>query len=61
MSDSNGEKSRIGPNPEIPPQPKPAAGFSPPPDGGLLAWTNVLGSFILYFNTWGILNTSWAY
>ncbi|PLB34983.1 major facilitator superfamily domain-containing protein [Aspergillus candidus] len=40
MSDSNGEKSRIGPNPEIPPQPKPAAGFSPPPDGGLLAWTN---------------------
>lgn len=27
------------------------------PDGGLVAWLQVLGSFILYFNTWGAMNT----
>lgn len=26
-----------------------------------MAWLNVLGSFMLYFNTWGILNTFGAY
>ncbi|CBF89303.1 hypothetical protein AN0528.2 [Aspergillus nidulans FGSC A4] len=36
-------------------------GPPPPPNGGLLAWLNVLGSFMLYFNTWGILNTFGAY
>ncbi|OCL02993.1 MFS general substrate transporter [Glonium stellatum] len=25
------------------------------PDGGLTAWLQVLGAFLLYFNTWGIL------
>ncbi|KAK3994999.1 major facilitator superfamily domain-containing protein [Cladorrhinum sp. PSN332] len=30
---------------------------SPPPDGGLLAWLQVLGAFFLNFNTWGLLNT----
>lgn len=24
----------------------------PPPDGGLLAWLQVLGSFFLFMNTW---------
>lgn len=24
-----------------------------PPDGGLQAWLHILGSFFLYFNTWG--------
>ncbi|RDW91297.1 MFS monocarboxylate transporter-like protein [Coleophoma crateriformis] len=27
------------------------------PNGGLTAWLQVLGSFILFFNTWGIVNT----
>ncbi|MCJ1392631.1 hypothetical protein MMC18_005501 [Xylographa bjoerkii] len=29
----------------------------PPPNGGLRAWLQVLGSFMLFFNTWGLLNT----
>ena len=28
----------------------------PIPDGGLVAWLQVLGSFSLFFNSWGILN-----
>lgn len=28
----------------------------PPPNGGLRAWLHVLGGFMLFFNTWGILN-----
>ncbi|KAK4167948.1 major facilitator superfamily domain-containing protein [Cladorrhinum sp. PSN259] len=28
-----------------------------PPDGGLVAWLQVLGAFFLNFNTWGLLNT----
>lgn len=35
---------------------KPAAGPGPVPNGGLVAWLHVLGGFILFFNTWGILN-----
>jgi hypothetical protein len=27
------------------------------PDGGLVAWLQVIGSFILFFNTWGAMNT----
>ncbi|KAK9778625.1 putative Major facilitator superfamily domain-containing protein [Seiridium cardinale] len=27
-----------------------------PPDGGLTAWLQVLGSFCLYWNTWGLVN-----
>ncbi|KAL8727590.1 MAG: hypothetical protein Q9181_005662, partial [Wetmoreana brouardii] len=30
---------------------------SPVPDGGTQAWLQVLGSWMLFFNTWGILNT----
>ncbi|KAI8716623.1 MFS domain-containing protein [Fusarium sp. LHS14.1] len=40
---------------------KPAEAASCPPNGGSRAWLNVLGSFMLYFNTWGILNTFGAY
>jgi MFS family permease len=29
----------------------------PPPNGGTKAWLQVLGSWMLFFNTWGILNT----
>ena len=28
----------------------------PPPNGGLQAWLHVLGAFMLWFNSWGILN-----
>ena len=27
----------------------------PPPNGGLKAWLQVLGGFMLFFNTWGVL------
>ncbi|KAJ5920588.1 hypothetical protein N7516_011446 [Penicillium verrucosum] len=47
-------------SPESIPQEKPV-GPSSPPNGGTLAWLNVLGSFMLYFNTWGIMNTFGAY
>ncbi|MCJ1473385.1 hypothetical protein MMC13_002036 [Lambiella insularis] len=34
-----------------------ANGPGPPPNGGLAAWLQVLGSFMLFFNTFGYLNT----
>ncbi|KAL4935185.1 hypothetical protein BDV06DRAFT_234576 [Aspergillus oleicola] len=42
------EKPRPGPGP---------GGTSPPPNGGLIAWLHVAGGFMLFFNTWGMLNT----
>lgn len=30
---------------------------TPPPNGGLAAWLQVLGAFFLLFNTWGLSNT----
>lgn len=36
--------------------PKHVPGPGPPPNGGLQAWLHILGSFMLFFNTWGILN-----
>ncbi|KAI5867886.1 MFS general substrate transporter [Durotheca rogersii] len=38
------------------PIPAPQGGPGPPPDGGLVAWLHVVGGFMLFFNTWGILN-----
>ncbi|RDW62387.1 MFS general substrate transporter-25 [Coleophoma cylindrospora] len=32
-------------------------GIGPPPDGGFIAWLQVFGSFFLFFNSWGIMNT----
>lgn len=32
-----------------------------PPDGGLLAWLQVAGSFVLIFCTWGLTNSFGAY
>ncbi|KFY04233.1 hypothetical protein O988_00909 [Pseudogymnoascus sp. VKM F-3808] len=29
----------------------------PPPDGGLVAWLQVAAGFMIFFNTWGIINT----
>ncbi|KAH7308531.1 monocarboxylate permease-like protein, mch4 [Stachybotrys elegans] len=31
-------------------------GSSAAPDGGLMAWLQVAGAFILFFNTWGIIS-----
>lgn len=28
------------------------ASVSPPPDGGLVAWLQVLAAFFIFFNTW---------
>ncbi|KAL4967058.1 major facilitator superfamily domain-containing protein [Aspergillus stella-maris] len=39
------------------PRPGPPSGPSPPPNGGLVAWLHVAGGFMLFFNTWGMLNT----
>ncbi|KAL4790598.1 major facilitator superfamily domain-containing protein [Aspergillus venezuelensis] len=39
------------------PRPGPPGGSSPPPNGGLVAWLHVAGGFMLFFNTWGMLNT----
>ena len=30
----------------------PIAGNHEPPDGGVVAWTQVLASYFLFFNTW---------
>lgn len=35
----------------------PAAAGSTVPNGGLQAWLQVAGAFMIFFNTWGILNT----
>lgn len=33
------------------------AGPPPPPDGGLTAWLQDAGAFMIFFNTWGLINT----
>jgi len=43
---------------ETPAAPKPAGPPGPPfsvPDGGLRAWLQVLGGFMLFFNTWYVV------
>ncbi|KAI0049115.1 putative MFS monocarboxylate transporter [Auriscalpium vulgare] len=42
-----------------PPSLQPA--LPPAPDGGLLAWLQILSSFLIMFNTWGIINTFGSY
>ncbi|KAI0314322.1 MFS general substrate transporter [Amylostereum chailletii] len=39
----------------------PPAPTSDIPDGGLVAWLQVVGAFILFFNSWGIINTFGAF
>ncbi|KAI0180603.1 MFS general substrate transporter [Hypoxylon sp. FL1284] len=36
-------------------------GPPPPPDGGVVAWLHVLGGFMLFFNSWGIMNAFAAF
>ncbi|KAK1820551.1 hypothetical protein LTR12_004999 [Friedmanniomyces endolithicus] len=45
--------------PKGPPAGGPPGG--PPPNGGLQAWLQVVGSWCLFFNTWGLLNTFGVY
>ncbi|KAH7250789.1 major facilitator superfamily domain-containing protein [Fusarium solani] len=33
----------------------------PPPDGGIVAWSQVVGAFFLFFSSWGIVNTFGAF
>lgn len=33
----------------------PSGGPGPPPNGGAIAWLQVAGSWMLFFNTWGLL------
>jgi MFS family permease len=33
----------------------------PPPDGGLMAWLQVVGGFFALFNSWGVVNAFGAY
>lgn len=37
--------------------PEHTGGPPPPPNGGLVAWLQVAAGFILFFNTWGMINT----
>ncbi|KAM3067356.1 hypothetical protein ACMFMG_005287 [Clarireedia jacksonii] len=39
----------------------PVAVPNPPPNGGITAWLHVVGGFMLFFNTWGILNAFGAF
>ena len=43
----------VTPEPEVV---KPA-GPPPPPNGGSTAWLQVAGGFMIFFNTWGLINT----
>jgi MFS family permease len=43
--------------PSNPPQSGPPNPHGAIPNGGLQAWLHVVGGFMLFFNTWGILNT----
>ncbi|KAG8412690.1 hypothetical protein J3458_013131 [Metarhizium acridum] len=52
------EEKTLPPSPPTMPPANPAADV---PNGGVQAWLHVLGAFMLYFNTWGILNTFGAF
>jgi hypothetical protein len=47
-------------SPAWPPGPPDSPGGLPP-DGGLKAWLQVAAGFMLFFNTWGLLNTFGVY
>ena len=66
MTEANGKKetasfsgnndSKIN-NPDTPKPEVHPAGPPPPPNGGLTAWLQVAGAFMIFFNTWGLINT----
>lgn len=46
-----------GQDEEVPAANVPVASVGPPPNGGTLAWLQVVAGFFLFFNSWGIVNT----
>lgn len=46
-SNSDASPTDVNPGPAVPPP------SNPPPNGGMKAWLQVLGSWMLIFNTWG--------
>jgi MFS family permease len=42
---------------QIPPPLDAKSSVTPPPNGGTRAWLQVFGTFGVFFNTWGLLNT----
>jgi hypothetical protein len=59
LSSAQEKDTDVQASPQAKPPPNPTN--SPPPNGGLQAWLHVLGGFMLFFNTWGILNTFGVY
>ena len=56
---SRQQEGRTG-SPSTPDEEKqkpPVASPGPPPNGGTAAWLQVLGGWMLFFNTWGILKS----
>lgn len=51
--ENDAREPSLAEKPAAPPSPGPGPG--PPPNGGTQAWLQVLGGFMLFFNTWGIL------
>jgi MFS family permease len=51
----NNEPSKKSDVEKSPMPPGPPGG--PPPDGGLEAWLQVAAGFMIFFNTWGVINT----
>lgn len=58
----NGQQQTSKPDVESAPSAPPAQTGAPPaPNGGITAWLQVLGVFMIFFNSWGILNTFGVY
>ncbi|TVY94412.1 Aspyridones efflux protein [Lachnellula willkommii] len=58
--DENKETQSDGSDGVFESQPR-GQGAPPPPNGGAQAWLQVLGAHLLFFNSWGIINTFGAY
>jgi predicted MFS family arabinose efflux permease len=56
--EKNQDGGNIEPTASVPPS---VNNFASIPNGGLKAWLQVLGSFFLFFNSWGIVNTFGSY
>ncbi|OBT58911.1 hypothetical protein VE04_00581 [Pseudogymnoascus sp. 24MN13] len=62
ISDGSTKDEREVTLPEnMPEEPLTEKPIAPPPDGGFAAWLQVLGAFLLFFNSWGIVNTFGVY
>lgn len=59
MKDTSNEiKTKQQPNLDKPENSSaPTNALPPPPNGGTLAWLQVAAGFVLFFNTWGMINT----